>query len=91
MKPEVPPAGHIPPVLGNGVDLLSSQGLFPQPGPTLLFSAHSSIPALQAVINALKDFSMATINLAFPNFQVLYFATLTGFPVKGRVLCPVCF
>lgn len=90
MEPEVPPAGHIPPVLGEQGGS-AQQDLFPQPGPTPLFSAHSSIPALQAVINALKDFSMATINLAFPNFQVLYFATLTGFPVKGLVLCPVCF
>lgn len=77
----------------GGSDQQPWECFFPHPGamsgPTFLFPAHSSIPALQAVINALKDFSMATINLAFPNFQVLYFATLTGFPVGGRALCPV--
>lgn len=55
--------------------------------PRAFFSTHYSIPALKSVINALKNFSMATINLSFPNFQVLYFATLTGFSVK--LICVV--
>lgn len=48
-------------------------------------------PALKAVINALKDFSMATINLSFPNFQVLSFATLTVFSVKMVCVMPHIF
>lgn len=48
-------------------------------------------PALKAVINALKDFSMATINLSFPNFQVPYFATLTVFSVKMVCVMPRIF
>lgn len=58
-------------------------------GPTLYFLRTIQNPALKAVINAFKDFSMATISLAFPNFQVLYFATLTVLSIKK--MCVVSY